>query len=192
MILGLGTGMLACQFRSSDEVSLVEIDKQVINIAKNPKLFTFLRDCPPSKKIIEQDGLIALKDADNHAYHILVMDAFQSDAIPIHLLTLEAFKTYLSKLKKGGVIAVNVSNRHLRILPVLTAAAHELSLIALKSSNPGNPSQGQLASEWVLLTENEETTRYLLNRGWKFVGDSEMYLWTNDYSNILPLIKQFS
>ena len=190
MILGLGTGILACQFRAADELTMVEIDEQVIRIASDPKLFTYLRDCPPNTKLIEKDGLKALEVASDATYDLLVMDAFHSDAIPVHLLTLEAFGVYQKKLAPGGVILVNMTNRHIRVLPVLAAAGRELQMIVLHNKQSLNPRLGQLGSEWALLTTNERLASQLMGRGgWRFVTDSETRLWTNDYSNLIPLLR---
>ena len=190
MILGLGTGILACQFRAADELTMVEIDEQVIRIASDPKLFTYLRDCPPNTKLIEKDGLKALEMASDATYDLLVMDAFHSDAIPVHLLTLEAFGVYQKKLAPGGVILVNITNRHIRVLPVLAAAGRELQMIVLHNKQSLNPRLGQLGSEWALLTTNERLASQLMGRGgWRFVTDSETRLWTNDYSNLIPLLR---
>lgn len=189
MVLGLGTGIMACQFREQDKLTMVEIDEQVIDIAGNPKLFTYLRDCPPQTDLIKDDGLLAATRAADTSYELLVMDAFNSDAIPVHLLTLEAFTLYKQKITPDGVIMVNISNRHLRVLPVLTGAGRELEMIVLHKSQPANHQLGQLPAEWALLTSNEDLAGSLLGEGWRFVADNDTRLWTNDYSNLIPLLK---
>ena len=190
MVLGLGTGIMACQFRAQDKLTMVEIDEQVIDIAKDSRLFTYLRDCPPELLMLRDDGLLAVTQTADASYDVLVMDAFSSDAIPVHLLTLEAFDLYKKKITTDGVILVNISNRHLRILPVLTGAGRALEMIVLQKFQASNERLGQLASEWALLTTNERLASYLMvNNGWRFVAEPETQLWTNDYSNLIPLIK---
>ena len=190
IVLGLGTGNMACQFRTHDELVIVEIDQQVIDIAKNPLLFTYLRDCPPHTKLIMDDGRLAVKKAADASYELLVMDAFNSDAIPVHLLTKEAFTLYKQKITADGVILVNITNRHLRVLPVLTGVGRELDMIVLHKQQAGNSRLGQFPSEWVLLTTNERLASGLLGKpGWRFVTDDETQLWTDDYSNLIPLLK---
>ncbi len=190
IVLGLGTGNLACQFKPEDQLTMVEIDEQVIEIAKNPKLFTYLRDCPPQISLVKDDGLLAVTKAPDASYDLLVMDAFNSDAIPVHLLTLEAFSTYKQKIKDDGVILVNMSNRHLKILPVLTGAGRELDMIVLHKMQAPNQRLGQFAAEWALLTNNESLAGQLLSKqGWHFVADNKTQVWTNDYSNLIPLLK---
>ena len=190
MVLGLGTGIMACQFREQDKLTMVEIDDQVINIASNPQLFTYLRDCPPHTALIKNDGLLAAQGVADTSYELLVMDAFNSDAIPVHLLTLEAFALYKQKITSDGVILVNISNRHLRVLPVLTGAGRELDMIVLQKSQAINTRLGQFAAEWALLTTNERLAFQLMSeQGWRFVAENETQLWTNDYSNLIPLLK---
>jgi hypothetical protein len=190
MVLGLGTGIMACQFREQDQLKMVEIDEQVIDIASNPKLFTYLRDCPSHPLIIKKDGLLAVSEVTDASNELLVMDAFSSDAIPVHFLTLEAFKLYQKKMTVDGAILVNITNRHLNVLPVITAAARALDMIILHKSQVKNESLGQFDSQWVLLTMNDQLAGKFLNeQGWRFVADADTQLWTNDYSNLIPLLK---
>jgi len=190
MVVGLGTGIMACQFRAQDKLSMVEIDEQVMDIARDPGLFTYLRDCPPQTTLIHDDGRLAIAKEPDASLELLVIDAFTSDAIPVHLLTLEAFMLYQKKIIPDGVILVNISNRHLRVLPVLTAAGRRLDMIVLHKQQGGDTHLGQLASEWALLTTNEVLAAHLLSQqGWRFVADAEARLWTNDYSNIAPLLR---
>ncbi len=189
-VIGLGTGMTACQFRKRDHVTMIDIDGQVIQIANNPSMFSYLRDCPASVKLVQGDGRIELTRSQNMHTDLLVIDAFSSDAIPSHLLTLEAFELYYQKITVNGAILVHISNRFLRLLPVITANARTLEMLVLKKVTSGNTKTGQLPSEWVLLTMNETLANELLrNSGWRFVADRESLLWTDDYVNILPLLK---
>ena len=190
MILGLGTGIMACQFRPMDKLTMVEIDEQVINIANNPDLFTYLRDCPPQTSLIKDDGLLAVSHTAGASYELLMLDAFNSDAVPIHLLTLEAFSLYKNKITPDGVILVNISNRHLRLLPVLMGTAHTLNMLVLHKLQPANDRVGQFASEWALLTTNQQLAEHLVGKsGWHFAAVPKTQLWTNDYSNLISLLK---
>jgi hypothetical protein len=190
MVLGLGSGIMACQFRPQDKLTMIEIDEQVIAIASNPQLFTYLRDCPSQVSLIKNDGLLAVTNAADKSYDLLVMDAFSSDAIPVHLLTVEAFALYKQKIIPDGVILVNISNRYMRLLPVLTGAGRELDMIVLHKVQAANNALGQFASEWAILTSNERLASSLMTEaGWRFVADVNTQVWTNDYSNIIPLLK---
>ncbi|WP_028388017.1 spermidine synthase [Legionella fairfieldensis] len=188
-VLGLGTGMMSCQFRASDKLDMIDVDRQVIEIASNADFFTYIRDCPPAISLIEGDGRLILQKRKTVS-ELLVIDAFSSDAIPTHLLTLEAFKLYQQKISHEGVIMANVSNRHLHLLPVLTAAGRQLDLLVLHKLQPGNNKKGQFLAEWVLLTANEPLALELMrDEGWRFVAETKNQLWTDDYSNVVSLLK---
>nr|WP_302473912.1 fused MFS/spermidine synthase [Legionella sp. PL877] len=190
IILGLGTGMMACQYQKGDQVKMIDIDEQVIWIASKSGLFSYLRDCPAQVSLIEGDGRMVLHDGADAGAELLIVDAFSSDAIPMHLLTLEAFQLYQQKITPDGVILVHISNRHLRLLPVLTAAGRQLDLIVLHKFHSADNKKGQLASEWVLLTANQPLALTLMREeGWHFVAEGKTILWTDDYSNLIPLLK---
>lgn len=189
-IIGLGAGILACQFRPADHLTLIEIDQQIIDIAKNKDYFTYLQACPSDKKYLADDGRMALEKLKDGSMDLIIVDAFSSDAIPVHLLTNEAFALYQKKINAGGFILVNISNRHLNLLPVLTGAGRALDLIVLTRADQGEPKRGQFASQWVLLTKNEEIAMKIMHqKQWRFVADGESYLWTDDYSNLIPVLK---
>ncbi len=189
-VLGLGVGTMICQFRDKDQLKVIEIDKQVIDLASNPELFTFIRDCPAKAHIIKDDGRLALGRIADASQQLIILDAFNSDAIPVHLMTLEAFTIYKQKLGENGVILVNLSNRHLQILPVLNSIARSLDMMLLSLVHKGEPRLGQFDSEWGLLTNNQVLADKLMNNSkWRFVADNKQLLWTDDYSNIIPLLK---
>lgn len=189
-IIGLGIGTMICQFRKEDEIKVIEIDNQVIDLAKNPQLFTYLRDCPAHATIIKNDGRLAVEQLPDHSQSLLVIDAFNSDAIPIHLLTLEAFTLYQQKITKDGGILINLSNRHVQLLPVINAAGRSLKLIVLYLNNQGVLALGQFDSEWAFLTANEHLAFHLMKETrWQFDASNAQFLWTDDYSNLIPLFK---
>lgn len=189
-LIGLGTGMMACQFREKDSLKIIDIDQQVIDIASDNNYFTYLRDCPPKMSVIEGDGRIVLQNNPATSLDLLVVDAFTSDAIPTHLLTLEAFKLYQQKIKEGGVILVNISNRHLHLLPIIITAGRELELIVLHKQQSENYLEGKFPAEWVLLTTNQPMAMELMKTsGWRFAAEEgSRWLWTDDYSNLAPLV----
>ena len=188
-LIGLGIGTMLCQFRATDQVNAIEIDQQVIDIAKNPQLFTYLRDCPPHVKIIKNDGRLALAKIADGSQKLLIMDAFNSDSVPVHLITIEAFTLYKKKISPDGAILVNLSNRHLDLLPLIKAAGHLLNLKVLFLFDNGNAKYEQLQSEWAVLTSNQNLIRRLQESAWHLADDKKQFLWTDDYSNIVPLLK---
>ncbi|MGQ3888857.1 spermidine synthase [Legionella sp. CNM-1927-20] len=192
MIIGLGTGTMVCQFRASDSVEVVDIDEQVINIANNPHFFTYLQNCSAKPVLTQGDGRLVLRQRAKASLDLLVIDAFSSDAIPTHLLTYEAFQLYKQTLSENGLLLVHISNRHLNLLPVLTAMGQKLDWIVLNNNDLGEPKKGQLSSQWVLLTSNEPFAATVVRNlaGWKLVTNQKTMLWTDNYSNIIPLLKQ--
>lgn len=189
-IMGLGAGTMVCQHRSSDQLKVIEIDQQVIDLAKNPELFTFLRDCPAQVEIIKQDGRLAVENLKNNSQDMMVLDAFNSDAIPVHLMTLEAFRLYKQKMTDKGVLLVNLSNRYINLLPVVNAIGRSLDLMVFYEHHEGDTKLGQLNSEWVLLTTDQDLGfRLMKGNHWKFIENYKQYLWTDEQSNIIPLLK---
>ncbi|HRD69846.1 MAG TPA: fused MFS/spermidine synthase [Legionella sp.] len=191
-LMGLGAGTLLCQFRTEDSVTVIEIDPQMIGLAKNPRLFRYLSECLPQITIIQNDGRLALAELPDASQQLIILDAFNSDAIPTHLMTLDAFNLYKRKLSEHGVILVNLSNRHLSLLPVVNAAGRRLDLMVFHTTHKGDLKEGQFDSEWMMLTANEQLASDLPKKsGWRFYTDSQQILWTDDYSNIIPLIKWY-
>ncbi|KTD25877.1 fused MFS/spermidine synthase [Legionella maceachernii] len=189
-IIGLGAGMMACQFRDRDKLTLIEVDQQVIRIASNDHYFTYLRDCPPLMSVLEGDGRKILEQNRAPHTHLLVMDAFSSDAVPTHLLTLEAFKLYQHTIDEQGGILINLSNRHLHLLPVVIAAGRELQLLVLHKKQAEKGAEGKFTAEWAFLTANQPLALELMrSQGWRFVAENDSQLWMDDYSNIVPLVR---
>ncbi|MGH3260643.1 MAG: spermidine synthase, partial [Trebonia sp.] len=116
-VLGLGAGTVACLAGKGERVTFYEIDPAVESVARDPKLFTFLRDCPPRLDLVLGDGRLTMTRAPDHGYDLIVLDAFTSDAVPMHLLTSEAARLYRAKLKDDGIVVFNISNRYLDLAP---------------------------------------------------------------------------
>ncbi|MEO6578152.1 MAG: fused MFS/spermidine synthase, partial [Candidatus Limnocylindria bacterium] len=129
-VVGLGVGTVASYGRSGQQFTFFEIDPAMVAIAENPDLFTFLADSEAEVKVVVADGRLGVAGSDER-YGLLIMDAFSSDAIPVHLLTREAIATYADHLEPGGLIAINVTNRFLDLEPVVARVAHVLGMSAL-------------------------------------------------------------
>ncbi len=188
-LIGLGAGTILCQFRETDHVTAIEIDQQMIDIAKNPQLFTYWHDCLPKVELIKNDGRLALAKMADSSQKLLILDAFNSDAIPVHLMTLEAFKLYKKKITPDGAILVNISNRHIELLPILNSIGHLLNMKVLYLLSKENYKAGQFSSEWVVLTANQNLINKLKQSKWRPIGDRKQFLWTDDYSNVVPLLR---
>ena len=132
---------------TGEDWTFFEIDPEVIRIARDPKSFRFLSACAPNAKIVPGDGRLTLA-ASSERYDLIVLDAFSSDAIPVHLLTREALAGYLSRLKPGGVIILHVSNRHLELASVAAAVGAADGLVAYyKEDDRANDHGGRLSRQ---------------------------------------------
>lgn len=189
-IVGLGTGALACHRKSGERWTFFEIDPEVIRIARDPRRFEFLSRCAPEAPIVTGDARLTL-EASADRYDLIVLDAFSSDTIPVHLLTREAVAGYLSKLAPHGVIVAHISNRHLDLAPVVASVAQSLGLAAyLREDDSAGDLMTTLRANArlvVLARDAADTGSVALN--WSpLQPDRSSALWTDDYSNILGIM----
>ena len=191
-LAGLGTGSLACYARPGDEVRIYEIDPVVVRLARTH--FAALRNCAPHATVAVGDARLLL-DREQATLDFLALDVFASDAIPVHLLTLEAFRIYLRVLAQDGVLAVHISNRYLDLEPAVAAVAERLGLFArVKRYSAPKDMPVPLASSSssvVVLTRDEGTFGALdLDAGWVPLGSPDrVRVWTDDYTSIVPLLR---
>ena len=192
-VIGLGAGSLACRARPEDTVDYYEIDPAIVRIARDPNLFTFLSVCRPDVPIHLGDARLTLAQAPHAAYDLIIVDAFSSDAIPIHLLTREAMAIYLAKLNSHGMIVMHVSNCHLELASVVAGIAAANGLITLvndgtdfdESSNPYKFA-GTVAA---VARSNEDFGPLAQSRDWELAApDPKQRVWTDDYSNVLGAV----
>ena len=191
-LIGLGSGTLASYGEPGQHFTFYDIDPVVRGIACNPEYFTYLRDCQASWEIVLGDARLKLSEADDKKYGILVIDAFSSDAIPIHLITRKALELYFRKLSDDGVLAVHISNRHLDLQPVLGNLKQELGLVGLRQYDRDaerRPVPGISISDWVVLARRrEDLGRLADDKRWEPLEiDPKVGLWTDDYSNLLSV-----
>jgi spermidine synthase len=186
-LIGLGAGSMVCQFNPDTVLHLVEIDQQVIDIAKDQRLFTYLKKCPGQWDIQKQDGRLFVQALPDHSQDLIVIDAFSSDAIPVHLLTQEAFKIYQQKITPNGGMLIHISNRHLNIGPVIYANAISLNQALFMLSTNDDLQNAQYGANWIFLTQNLEWVKNLKN--WRFNPMTYAITWTDDYSNIVSILR---
>ncbi len=193
-VIGLGAGSLLSYGKKGQEWKIFEIDPVVGKIAEDPKFFTFISNSKSNHKIILGDGRISINNEKDSTFDLIVLDAFSSDSIPTHLLTREAVKTYLNKLKENGILAFHISNRFLNLEPVLSGVCKDLNLYGvikydLKISKE-EQSIGKDGSIWAVLTFNKNNLKDL-DKNWKELGtiNSKSILWTDSFSNIFSIFR---
>ncbi len=189
-LIGLGTGAMACHALPGEAFTFFEIDPLVIEIAEDPNYFGYLSACPPSGGIVLGDARLTLADQPKSAFDLIVLDAFSSDSIPVHLLTVEAVRLYFNRITETGFIAFHVSNRNMDLRPAVAAAARELGAHAYYRDDPGVPEDELKYSSRVVVVGRPGGTieRFSSNRDWSLVSDTTARAWTDDYSNVLGAI----
>jgi hypothetical protein len=186
-MVGLGVGSCAAYGVPGQRMAFFEIDPLVIDIAQSPKLFTFLRDSKADIAIEKGDARLTLAERKEGEFDLLVLDAFSSDAIPMHLLTREAMQLYLRKSSDTGIIALHISNRMLDLEPIVAKVALDLGVVPLALEAAPTDRQfgeGMRPSIWMVLVRDRKHADRLI--GWRPAEPHEdTPLWTDDYSNIL-------
>jgi len=192
-VVGLGAGSMACYSRPDQHWEFYEINPAVISIAQNQ--FTYLQKCAVGPtKIVLGDARLQLQNAPDHHYGLIVLDAFNSDAIPVHLMTQEALALYASKLATGGMLAFHISNRSLKLNTVLADLARYNSSMSLSSADGEyDPVRGKDPSEWLVMAQQSPAFDNLAHDPrWRPVqARTESDVWTDDFSNILRVFRWY-
>lgn len=192
--VGLGAGALACYAEPQQQWRFYEIDPTVVEVAENPRYFSYLKQCAPGSEVILGDARLSLAKEADGSFDLLILDAFSSDSVPSHLLTQEALQLYISKLKPGGILAFHITNRHLNLKKVLADHAKRLQLAALIQEF--KPQQAQplvVATDWVVIARQETTLNDLyksrLGHWQKMPLVFDLKPWTDDFTNIVGIWK---
>jgi spermidine synthase len=196
-VVGLGTGTLAAYGEAGDYFRFYEINPDVIHFSD--MYFSYRRDSSARVDVVLGDARISMEREKSRNqpgnYDVFAIDAFSSDAIPVHLLTRECYLNYWYHLKKDGILALHISSRYFNLSPVirsLAAAGREIGAQALLVDDPGSSIQETDATRWILISSNKE---FLANPDVKLAvspwaeEDSPRLLFTDDYSNIFRLLK---
>jgi hypothetical protein len=196
-IVGLGTGTIAAYGKQGDLLRFYEINPDVTRIASDQRYFSFLSDSPARIEVIPGDARLSLeRELEQQAqqdFDVLVIDAFSGDAIPVHLLTLEAFEIYLRHLKKAsGVLCIHITNTYLDLRPVVISTAGSLGLKAFWFHSDGD---GQISKEsnWMLLSQGDDLSEAYLAGHEVADGAANAHAirpWTDDYSNLLQIVSR--
>lgn len=195
-VLGLGVGTLAAYGRAGDTIRFYEINPLVIRLARGEGgYFSYLQDSAANIEIVPGDARLSLEreleQTGSQGYDLLVLDTFNSDSIPVHLLTRQAFELYLQHLKPGGILAVHVSNRNLDLEKVVYRMANEFNL-PMASVFAGSNGPGTSTSNWDLLTTNQAFLDDIASLGYGVKTDEpdrRIQVWTDDYSNLFQILR---
>lgn len=192
VLIGLGTGALACYREPPFDWTFFEIDGAVEKIARDTRFFHYLDDCKGAKVRLG-DGRLLLQKEPDRSYDLIVVDAFSSDAIPTHLMTREALALYLRKLKPKGIILFNLSNKYLRLGPVLSNGVASLGAFGRRQlyyPTDEEAAQGAVGSEWMVIAASESDLDFLgHDKRWEPTrAEPDAAPWTDDFSNIFRVI----
>lgn len=186
-VVGLGIGTIAAYGERGDTLRFYELDQNVVDLAR--RHFTFLGSSRARIDIVLGDGRLALAGEPPHAFDVLVLDAFSSDAVPVHLLTREAFSVYVQHLGPDGVLLVNVSNRHLAVDRVVESSARAQGLTCLFVETPTNPSAHVSHVEWGIAARDPGMLRALLG-GLPMVSPAKPeVLFTDTRASVLSIVR---
>jgi hypothetical protein len=193
--VGLGAGALVCYSKPGQSWTMYEIDPTVIAIARNPDYFNFLSRCGQNLKTQVGDARLSLQKEPAQRFDLLILDAFSSDSVPTHLLTQEALRLYLSKLKPNGMLAFHITNRHLALKKVLADHVQTMHLAGLIQEYKAPPDLPLISdADWAVISERPETLAKLQNSRighWQELPLTfGMKSWSDDFTNILSIWKE--
>ena len=190
-IAGLGAGGLTAYMDSWMSMTYFEIDPVVIEAASDPRYFTFLSDAPGRPRIVLGDARLSIADEPDGAYDLLILDAFSSDAIPLHLITLEGIQDELRTVAPDGVIAFNVSNRYYDLSPAISAALGDLGVTTLKRSGDVGDIRDEgilFPSNWLAASRSPLRLDELRALGWQDATPAD-HPFTDDYADLLSYLR---
>ncbi len=189
-IVGLGAGSIACFSRPDESWKFFEIDPLVVEIARNPRYFDFMARCQPSSDIVIGDARLTLAKEPHERMGYLLIDAFSSDAIPVHLLTAEALRLYASLIDERGLIAIHISNRYLDLVPTLAATIAAVpGLVGAEVKDLAPRGRDASPSHVVFIARDQRSLEPIL--AWKEakpLAAGSARAWTDDYSNLLAAL----
>jgi hypothetical protein len=190
-VVGLGTGTLACWHRPGQRWTFFEIDRAVLALSR-ARRFTYLEDCAPDAKVRLGDARLELAKLPPASFDLLAIDAFSSDAIPLHLLTEEALGVYGRALSADGVLMIHISNRYFELEPQLSASLARSGWVGRQLTDTAAHQQGYSASVWVAVARDEARLARLTRSDprWKpLLEQAETRPWTDDHASILPAVR---
>ena len=191
-VVGLGIGTLAAYGRAGDVYRFYDIDARVMSVALHE--FTYLGDSAAKVELALGDARLVLEREPPRRFDVLAVDAFSSDAIPVHLITREALEVYLRHVKPDGIVAFHVSNRFLDLVPVVARLARSQGVhaVVVRDDPDDEDDSGRSRTDWVLVSRDPATLKReaLVEREAAEIEDRpEWRTWTDDYSNLIQILK---
>jgi hypothetical protein len=190
-VIGLGSGTLTCAAQPGEEWKFFEIDQTMVDTARDPKYFTYIQKCEPDLKPVIGDARLTFAKEPNGVYDLIIVDAYSSDAIPIHLATEEAMEIYKDKLAPQGAVVMHVSNRHLELSSVVVGIAEANDLKSWVYSEDSNRDNEYIFSTSVVVSAREEADvgKLASSENWTLTeAEDNQRVWTDDYSNVLGAV----
>jgi hypothetical protein len=190
-VIGLGAGTLTCASEPGEDWKFFEIDQTMVDTARDPKYFTFIQNCEPDLKPVIGDARLTFAKEPDGAYDLIIVDAYSSDAIPIHLATEEAMEIYKQKLAPQGAVVMHVSNRHLELSSVVVGIADANDLKSWVYSEDSGRDGEYIFSTSVVVSAREEADVGALASSDKWAlteAEDNQRVWTDDYSNVLGAV----
>jgi hypothetical protein len=190
-VIGLGSGTLACASEPGETWKFFEIDQSMVDTARDPKYFSYIKNCEPDLKPVMGDARLTFAREPDGVYDLIIVDAYSSDAIPIHLATEEAMKIYKDKLAPQGAVVMHVSNRHLELASVVVGIAEENDLKSWVYSEDSNRDNEYIFATEVVVSAREDADvgKLASSDVWELTeADEKQRVWTDDYSNVLGAV----
>jgi hypothetical protein len=190
-VIGLGAGTLTCASEPGETWKFFEIDQSMVDTARDPKYFTYIRSCEPDLRPVIGDARLTFAREADGIYDLIIVDAYSSDAIPVHLATQEAMNIYKHKLAPHGAVVMHVSNRHLELSSVVVGIADANDLKSwVYSEDSGRDGEYIFATSVVVSARQEADVGKLASSDvWEETeADERQRVWTDDYSNVLGAV----
>jgi hypothetical protein len=190
-VVGLGAGALAHYARPGDEMRFYELDPAVAALARDPSCFAFLATCRGAVDVTMGDGRLSLAREPDARFDLIVLDAFTSDAVPVHLVTVEALALYMRKLAPGGLVVFNTSNRHVDLPAVVGALARALALPSRSTPPPARDPDAATHGTWVAIARLPgDLDRWLAaDPRWRPTAGGAVRPWTDDHASLADVLR---
>jgi len=192
-VIGLGVGVMACYLRRDQRLTYFEIDPLDVTIARDKRYFTYLADAGDKVDVVIGDGRLQLAKEPDGDFDVLIVAAFSGDAIPVHLLTREAFALYFRKLSEHGLLLLNITNTYLDLMPVVAGLAADAGLSARYSKGvEPTITIGGTAADWVVVARKSEA---LERFGWvspawpELAASPGTRVWTDDFTDVVQALR---